>query len=278
MKHYLLTTIGIALTIFSGSSAGDVIINNSNKASPATIIARTFERAVNDSKMDFHQSNNCEDADNKFNSSKNAVMIYNADVGIAALASHLNCPLRATADQTIFVAKSYLKLCKSVKNSTELVNAKTVGAASVILSKGLIEDYNSNGLHLTGVPYSGSKTVLAGVIAKDIDFGFIGSGVADPAITRGDIICPLSTDPRREDFVGKKYKLKIPTLPIIKVFYTNSTDLEIINKLKTAITNPIFLETIAAGGYSDIKTSKFTTKDISDVQTHINDSYTFYWR
>lgn len=274
MKHLIVT----ALTLIATSASADIIVNHSNKASPTTVLAKSFEKAVGEGAIDFYQAGNCEEAEQKFSSSKNAVMIYNADVGIAALSKNLSCPLKATAEKTVFIGKSYLKICTNAKNPKKLDQSKTIGAASVILSKGLIEDYNSNGLKLKGVPYGGSRDVLGAVIAGDIDFGFIGSGVADPAVEQGQIVCPLSTDPRSKEFVGNVYKLKIPTLPIAKVFYTNSNDKTVIDRLRGAAESKDFQEYLKKSGYSDVKTKNITQQDINEVQKHISDSYNLYWK
>ena len=267
----------ILVTVVSTASA-DVIVNNSNKASPGTVVAKTFETAVGNDKIDFFQANTCEEAESKFKSSKNAVMIYNADVGISALSKGLNCPLTAKPAQTVFIGKSYLKVCTNAKTPKTLEQAKTIGAASVILSKGLIEDYNSNGLNLKGVPYGGSLGVLGGLIAGDIDVGFVASSIADPAIAEGKITCALSTDPRRADYVANKYKLKVPAMPIVKVFYANTDNPAFISKLQTAVKNKEFQAFLEKARYNDVKTGKITQKDIDSVQTYIVDSYNYYWK
>jgi hypothetical protein len=266
------------LAVAVSTASADVIVNNSNKASPGTVVAKTFETAVGTNKIDFFQANTCEEAQAKFQSSKNAVMIYNADVGIAALGKGLKCPLTAKPEQTVFIGKSYLKVCTSAKAPKTLEQAKTIGAASVILSKGLVEDYNSNGLNLKGVPYGGSVGVLGGLIAGDIDVGFVASSIADPAIESGQITCALSTDPRRADYVANKYKLKVPSMPIVKVFYTNTDNPAFISELQAAVKKEEFQAFLAKAKYDDVKTGKITQKDLDAVQNYITDSYNYYWK
>lgn len=276
MKYQLI--MASILAVVSSIASADVIVNNSNKASPGTVVAKSFETAVGSGNIDFFQANTCEEAESKFQSSKNAVLIYNADVGIAALSKGLNCPLSAKPAQTVFIGKSYLKICTNAKSPKTLEQAKTIGGASVILSKGLIEDYNSNGLHLKGVPYGGSKGVLGGLIAGDIDVGFVATSIADPAIESGQISCALSTDPRSADYVANKYKLKVPSMPIMKVFYTNTDDPAFISKLQTAVNNREFQAFLSKAKYDDVKSGKITQKDIDTVKTYINDSYSYYWK
>jgi hypothetical protein len=204
--------------------------------------------------------------------------MYNSDVGIAALNKKLACPLTATAEQTIFIGRSYTEICSSNARPRTIDNAKTLGMASVLLSQPLIDDYNSNGLQLKGVPYGGSKDVLGALLAGDIDLGVLGTGIAEAAVKEGKISCLLSTDPQSANFVGKKFKLKIPALPIIQIFYTNSKDIDFINRLRKGINDGEFQKFLKQHGYSDVKFNNITNKDVSDVQQHIANRYNFYWK
>lgn len=269
--------LGTALTFASVAQAA-VIINHSNKASPASVISRNFEKAVGEKNIAFYQAGNCEEAQSKFDSAPRAVMTYNADVGIAAKAKNLSCPLTAKPSQTVFIGKSYLRICTKAGSGKTLRTARTMGAASVILSPGLIKDYNSNGLNLRGVPYGGSKDVLGALIAGDIDFGFVAAGIADPAVVSGQIECHFTTDPRKPNFIGKQLTLKIPTLPIAKVFYANTDDPAFLSQLRTAIDHPDFQAYLKKSGYDDVKTGKIIAADIAEIQKHIDDSVKFYWK
>jgi len=274
------TLVISALMLISAVCAADTIVNNSNKASPATVLAKSFEKAVGEDKIEFFQASSCEEADQKFNSTANSVMTYNVDVGIAALTKKLNCPLKATADNTVFIGKSYIKICSSAKTPfvKSIEKAKTIGVASVALSKGLIADYSSISPGIKGVPYGGSKDVLMAVIAGDIDVGFIGVGVADPAIEQGQIVCTLSTDPRRDDYIGKKYKMKYPAYNITSIFYTNSNDKALVAKLQKSTDDPEFQTFLRKSGFGFVKNKNITADDVSDVQKHISDIYNLYWK
>lgn len=274
-----LITVIAGLCLITGTAVqAATIVNHSNKASPATVVAKNFEKAVGEGRIEFYQAGNCEEAERKFASTPSAVMTYNADVGIAAKAKNLSCPLTAKPAQTVFVGKSYLRICTKTGSGKTLQTARTMGAASVILSPGLIKDYNSNGLNLRGVPYGGSKDVLGALISGDVDFGFVAAGIADPAMESQQIECPFVTDPRKPNFIGKYLTLKIPTLPITKVFYTNSKDSTFLAQLRSAVDHPDFQAYLRKSGYDDVKTHNITATDIADIQKHIDDSVKFYWK
>ena len=270
-----------ALMLISAVCSADTIVNNSNKASPATVLAKSFEKAVGEGKIDFFQAGSCEEAEQKFSSTTNAVMTYNVDVGIAALTKKLNCPMKATADNTVFIGKSYMKVCSSAKTPfvQNVEKAKTFGVASVALSKGLIADYGTISPGIKGVPYGGSKDVLMAVVAGDIDVGFIGVGVADPAIEQGQIVCTLSTDPKRDDYIGKKYtKMKYPAYNITSIFYTNNADKTAVAKLQKSTDDPEFQAFLRKSGFGYVKNKNITSEDVADVQKHISDVYNLYWK
>jgi len=265
----------ILLAVFTITTQAETIINNSNKASPATVLTKQFEKAVGS--IDFWQANNCEEAEKQFRSTKNAVMAYNADVGIAALSKKLNCPFNVDNYKTVFIGKSYTKICSATKNPRTLANSKTIGMASVIYSKLFIDDINSNGFKLKGVPYGGSKDVLNALLAGDIDTGIIAVGLAQQAESKDLITCEFSTDPAADNYYGKTIRLKLVGLPIIQVFYTNSEDTIFIKKLHDAVNNPNFLEFLNKNFYSDVKIKNITLQDIAEVRQHIQDRYNFYW-
>jgi hypothetical protein len=278
MKKIILSLL-VLTTFLPTIAAAKTIINHSNKASPGTIVAKSFESSLGDSTVSFYQASNCVEAQKKFETTKDAVMIFNADVGIAALSKKLNCPLKAQAKKTIFIGKSYLKVCTNVSNTNNIFKARTMGMASVILSKGIIADWNSEGIKVKGVPYGGSKGVLQALIANDIDYGYVASSVAGPAEANGLIRCDYTTDFREAKFLGNHFKkIRISTMPIVKVFYTNSNDPKFIAKLRQAVVKDEFKKFLNTAAYSDVKTNDISTQDINNVKKFINDSYNLYWK
>lgn len=280
MKQFFLTIIYLS---FQAEAAEFTLINHSNKASPDTIFAQGFNTAVNKAmKSEFYQAQNCEEAKQKFEKNDEQIMIYNANVGIAAMSKNLNCELskNVTPDKMIFSGAAYYKICTSEKKPKDLKAEKvTLGMASVIHSKGLIEDYNKNGYKMVGVPFGGSKDVLTAVINGDIDFGIIGDSVANPALANQQIKCVFSTDPREANFVGKTIKLKIPDLRIWSIIYTNSADKKIIDQLrKTAQKDTEFNAYLSKNATQVIKTEGFIKKDIEDFKNWIKFNYETYWK
>lgn len=277
MKKISLIFLGLLVMMTSAYSI--TIVNHSNKASPGTVLAKSFENSLNISSASFYQASNCEDAEAKFQSTKDAIMIYNVDVAIAAMGKKLDCPLPAKAEKTVFIGKSYLDICTNARDPKDLKDARTMGGASVILSKGLVNDINKQpGVKVKGIPYGGSKNVLAAIIAGDIDTGYVGHGVNRPSVENGDVICPIQGNPKDKDFIGNKLNMKIPDFPIIKMIYTNSDDPELIAKMKKAVQSADFQAYLKKSGYGDVKIDNITQDDVDNSWKHGVKVYELYWK
>ena len=286
MKKLLITAVtSISVLMSTSAIAKDTItvVNHSNKASPATVFAKSFEEALKQQdqfNVEFYQASNCTDGDKKYNSTKNAVMVFNADVRIASLAKGISCGNDSTTANTTFITKSYLKFCRLPTTTKPFGETNTtVGIASVILSKGLFDDLNGGKRKLVGVPYSGSKTVLAAVLAGDVDYGIIGAGVVTNPEKQGKVLCIYDYDPRAENFVGKSLpELKVPTLPIIQTIYHNSDNPAIAKAIAEAGKNTKFLDGIVYNGFNDTKNTNITASDVNAVEDHVINVYENYWK
>lgn len=280
MKRIFLISL---MASVAATAADYTVVNHSNKASPATVFAQGFNNAVGKKiKSDFYQAENCDEARQKFDKTPKSIMVYNADVGIAAMSKNLNCAMPKTikADQLVFSGSSYFKICTNKKSPKDIKADKvTLGMASVVLSKGIIADYNSNGFKITGVPFGGSKDVLAAVINGDVDFGFLASSIAQPAIDSEQISCIYSTDPRESNFVGKTLKLKIADFKLWSLIYTNETDKKAIKEMREAAAkDPDFSAYLAKNSMTSNKTEGFAKKDIEDFNKWIKFNYETYWK
>lgn len=281
----MTAVISVAALISTTAVAKDTItvVNHSNKASPATVFAKSFEEALRQQdqfNVEFYQASNCTDGDKKYNLTENAVMVFNADVRIASLAKGIACDNDATATNTTFITKSYLKFCRLPTTTKPFGETDTtVGIASVILSKGLFDDLNGGKRKLIGVPYSGSKTVLAAVLAGDVDYGIIGAGVVTNPEKEGKVQCIYDYDPRAENFVGKALpELKVPTLPIIQTIYHNSNNPAMAKVIAEAGNNAKFLDGIVYNGFNDTKNADITASDVKAVEDHVINVYENYWK
>ena len=285
-KILLIASVAVMYTLapsLAFSKDTLTVVNPSNKASPATVFAKSYEQALRDSQstynVDFYQASSCADADAKYKNTKNSIMLANADVNIASLAKGVSCNYSAKHYNTTLITKSYLKFCRKSGSTKEFgIDDTTVGIASVILSPGLFKDLNGTNLKLKGVPYSGSKTVLAAVLAGDLDWGIIGAGVVNSPLKAGTIECPFDYDPGATNFIGNKLPdLKVPTMPIIQIIHHNG-DAKVNDLVSAAGTNKKFLDGIAFNGFSETKNSEINSGDVVLVSDHIANVFNNYWK
>lgn len=282
MLKKTLVALAIAATAFAAQAKETItVINPSNKASPGTVFAKSYEESLRKNgkyDVEFYQASSCADANRKFETTKNSVIVVNADVNIAAWSKGIDCPI--TKKPATLITKSYLKFCRKPGNTKGFGDERTtVGIASVILSQGLFEDLNGGKRKLVGVPYSGSKTVLAAVLAGDVDYGIIGAGVVNEPEKRGEIECVYDYDPRSPKFIGNTFKdLKVPTMPIVQMVQTNTANGGIKSAVIAASQDQDFLASIEKNGFADTKTKNITAKDIGDVDAHAQKVYNNYWK
>ena len=286
IKLKKLFTILAATALMASAYAKETItvINPSNKASPATVLAKSYEESLRGNPnydVEFYQASSCTDAASKYAATKNAVMVVNADVNIAAMAKGISgCELQATAANTSLITKSYLKICRKTGSTKGFGDTPTtIGMASVILSDGLMKDLNGSTRSFKGVPYPGSKAVLGGVLSGDINYGIIGAGIAMPAAERKEVECVYDTDPKSNNFLGKALPdMKIPTMPIIQMVHTNATDKAVKDAISKAGQDDKFQTGIKSHGFLDTKTGNIADSDVGAVNDFINKAYNTYWK
>lgn len=283
MLKKTLVALSIIVTAFAAQARETItVVNPSNKASPGTVFAKTYEESLRKNgkyDVEFYQASSCYDAVKKYQNTKNSVMVVNADVNIAAWSKKISCDID-TKSATTLITKSYLKFCRKAGNKKEFgTDRTTVGIASVILSDGLFADLNGDKRKLVGVPYSGSKTVLSAVLAGDVDYGIIGAGVVNDPEKRGEVECVYDYDPRAKNFIGDRIPgLKVPTMPIVQMIQTNSADKDIKSAVTAAGQDKEFMASIEKNGFADTKNKGITAEDVNAVEMHAKRVYNHYWK
>lgn len=233
-----LAVIGSVIYLYSNNHSYTVI-NQSSSASPAGVFAQAVRKSLD---SEWYQSSDCNDASNKFNNTKNAIMVYNSSVAFAALNKKIeNCQLDEIDKQNakvVLVSKSRMLICTLPDSTKDLTkDTVTLGMASMYAVPKHQAQWNANGGDVTIVPYSGSKTVLTALLAGDIDWGWMGESLA---LKQGNkLSCAYSTDPNSDKFLGNTFKsLTIADFAINVVAYTNAKDVDsVVEQLQT---NPEF--------------------------------------
>lgn len=261
------------LMLFSLTANAEItVINPSNKASPATVFAMAYKDALGDG-VKFYQSQTCEDAQTMFDSSKNSVMIYNSSIEFAARDKGLNCKLDdANISKVVFIGKQYMSVCTLKGTNKSFKDEKVVmGMPSMYSTKLHEDDYKSNNINMTLIPYGGSKDIITALLNKDITHGFIATSMASKI---KEFDCAYSTNPADSNYIGNTLKLKVPDFRVTYVVYTNSTDESIIKRLKDVEKNQQFIEFISTTG--TISDWKVTKEDVNKVSEYV-DTMVKHW-
>ena len=237
------------------------VINQSSKASPAGVFANAVKNSI-DGK--WYQSASCDDAKRIFDTTPNAIMVYNSSVAFAARNKGIEgCQLDQVKTLPIMVAKTYMSICRLPETTAPL--GGTLGMASMYAVPKHEKQWNE-GTKL--VPYSGSKTVLQALRAGDIQWGWMGSGLARKQGKR--IVCPYSTNPAHNTALASPTLQwlgnAVPTLTIADfsiniVVYTNTMNVDRIrNHIKRDLQFQTFLK--SSGYQFDFTPSRESVKAI----------------
>jgi len=217
-----LALIGLGLLHDSNKSNTKItVINMSSPASPAGVFAQAVKKTVDG---DWYQSSHCSQGHDAFTNIKNSVVVYNSSVAFAALNKQLkNCQIPKNVLISA-VAKTPMHICKLLNGTTDLERDKVkLGMASMYAVKKHQDQFNNQSRNgsVQLIPYSGSKTVLKALLAGDIEWGWMGSGLANKNSNK--IQCEWTTDKtdKTKQFLGDKFsRLTIPDFAINVVIYT----------------------------------------------------------
>lgn len=212
LRKIFLTAI---LALVCGVSCADVlVINPSSKSSPAAVFSIALKNAIPGAS--FYQATSCADAKRMYGKTPDAIMVYNSSVDFSNRRLGIDCSLPREA-KVLMLSRQYMKVCTAADSSSDFTRGRILlGMASMYSTKAHEEDFNRNGFDIRLIPYAGSKDILAAILSKDVQFGFLGG-----AMSRADgLTCPYSTNPAAGNFIGKFMKLKVPAFRINLVAYS----------------------------------------------------------
>lgn len=268
MKRNLIVVILVAVVgigyWLTQTKTKTVVVNMSNPASPASVFGQSVRSAVDG---EWYQSANCTEAQQKVRNTPNSLMVYNSSVAFAALNKKLkDCQIPAEAKEVLRATTNFY-VCKLPEQTKELTEDVRLGMASMYA----VEKHEQQfGVNL--VPYSGSKTVLQALLAGDIEWGWMGKGLARK---QGDKIeCPYTTDASENSktFIGDAIpSLVIPDHRIEIVVYsldadTQSTSIE-------SIHNNTDLESFAKNNSYKLNQSLTNINDVNNFVERMYDTW-----
>lgn len=266
-----LLVVGLIYQNNKESNTKVIVINMSSPASPAGVFAQAVKKAVDG---DWYQSSDCSQGHKAFKNLKNSVVVYNSSVAFAALNKKLeNCQLAGNISVSL-VAQTPMHVCRLPNTTTRLEKDTAVlGMASMYAVKKHQDQFNNQPREgaVRIIPYSGSATVLKALLAGDIDWGWIGAGLARKHSDK--IICEWTTDKNDKTikFLGDGLTgLTIPDFAINIVVYT--ADKKLANKITKLLENNEDFKTYVNKSAYTLNT-KPTATDIEQVNKFVQRMY-----
>lgn len=209
----------------SWSVAEVLVINPSSKSSPAAVFATALKNAIPGAS--FYQASSCTDAKRMYEKTPDAVMVYNSSVDFSNRLLDIDCKLPSDA-KVALLTKQYMRVCTAADSGFTFSKGRVLlGMASMYSTKAHEADFNNNGFDVRLVPYAGSKDILAAVLNKDIQFGYLAGAMSKSE----GLVCPYSTNPADKHFIGNAMKLKVPAFRINLAVYAK-TDMPEVTKVK----------------------------------------------
>ena len=227
----MIAMVALLLPLASFADTKITAITMSAKTSAATTHTRALNDAIDGS---LYKSANCEDSFSKLRHTPNSVFVFNRSMEFAARNKGLACMLADLKDVTVlYTGKVYFRLCRIPGTDISLTPGKpefTIGMPSMYSTKKHQATYNSKGVNLKMIPYSGAKSALKGMYAGDVQASWLSMGLA--AKQKDRIECFADTDPASAEYIGNQIDLPVPEFNIHFVTLTNSKDPAVLAKLK----------------------------------------------
>jgi hypothetical protein len=243
-------TFVILMMLATSLYAKPIIINQSPKTSVMMGFTLAVQRHLGvESK--FYQSRDCQDAARAYSKNDDSIIVYATDIPAAANPKGLECEVEFTKNEVVLFTWQSFEICHLPENTTALHDSETFGMSGMHPHNAWISEFNDKfNNNLRTRIFSGSGATAKGLIAKDIDWGFIASAVASPLVEKGTLVCPYTTDPNSPNYFGNSYSISLADLRIKVLVLARGADVELIRE---GLKNTDFERYLHSSGYSHIQ-------------------------
>lgn len=254
IKHTILS-----LLFVTGIANADptVVINGGPATSPTSVFTQAYASALNDG--EFKLVKTCDEAIAlAAQTQKSIYLIFNDGVATSAKQGK-NCYENIDNDKVVFMADNTFQVCRKPTTTKKLTDPGVkVGRASVSTVKAFVTDFNShNNASIVGIPFSGSKAVLAGVLNGDIDYGIIASDIAAPMVEQGKIVCDFDTTEKgskTKKSLNDHYVLSLDGYTLKYMLIAPNASATDMSYYRSIAKGPYFTEYIKKNGFYNVRT------------------------
>lgn len=268
MKKLLIATA----MLLSTSAFAEFAINGGSAKSPTSAMMQAYSTAHGGVK--FKIAKDCEAAVRAGNRVKDSIYMLTSDQVAAGNKQRKNCSTNLDGtDDIVFMVKNKFKVCRLPGTTVgfDLAGA-TIGRASVHPIDAFVADFNRNNkTAIKGVALNGSKSVLAGVLNGDIDWGVIANDIATPVENEGRIVCDYDTTVAGSSSgksLNDAFKLDLDGFVLRFMFLAPNASPEEMANMKAVANGEQFQAYLNKGGFYSFTTEP-TAADLKDFTDDI---------
>lgn len=258
-----------AVLISSGSFASEIrTINPAGKTSPLSVFTQSYTKHI--AGASFYQSTDCLDALSKYKDDN--ILSFASNNAFSGVLTGQACMPKITLDQVYFFGEQYYSICRKTGNTKNFATPNaSFGAASVLPVAAIVADVNQqNNFSMRAVPFNGSGAVALQLLSGDLDFGLIGTSLADKHVRSGAMECFASTNPTTPNYWGKTVKGKKLDLRIQILVLSQTQNPKIRAALQTSLLVPDFDEHLNQGGFENV-TRQVTIQHLETFKQYLDE-------
>lgn len=249
--------------MFVGVAQADVtVVNIGATTSPTALYAQAYSKNLTVPNK-FISVKNCQEAVDVVKNESNVVVIVANDIYLQNRRIGMECSFPITPKTVVAMSDAYFEICKKPGAATTFRTPNVrVGRASVHPIREWELDFNyRNQTTVKGVGFSGSKTVLAAVLNGDVDWGYIATEIAEPAVQQGQIECPYNSNAQSKRNLGNEFAMLNNEYVLKYLLVGLSNDTKVLSAMQDAAANKNFQNYVTTSRHQNFTTSA-TFKDI----------------
>ena len=279
-KSMLVTAFALLVGAISTASADEkikVMYLGVPQVGPSVVHAQNFAKQLK-TPYTFISQKDCAASMDYLKANTDVVYLLASTNAMTQKKHGVDCTPKFEPTDLVYVADNYFHLCRKPGSKKDIMRERfTIAGASVLPLMGIANDYNiQNGMSMIAVPVQSSDQVITSILNEDVDYGMIITTAADPQVASGKLECPYTTNPKAENYVGKKFRLAMPDYKIRWLMAIKSSDPAVRSEITRAAQSKDYTDSLTKLGYVNIRNTNLDQSDIDRWNTWIDDNLKTY--
>lgn len=259
----------LAMLFVNIAKADVVVVNIGATTSPTAMYAQAYAKNLQVPNKVISVKN-CQEAVNVITNEPHVVVVVANDIYLQNRRLGTDCTFAITPRTAIAMSDAYFEICKRPASTKTFKTPNVrVGRASVHPIREWELDFNyRNQTSVKGIGYSGSRAVLAAVLNGEVDWGYIATEIAEPAVQQGQIDCPYDTNSQSRRNLGNEFAMLNNEYVLKYMLIALSNDNQTLTQMRGAAQNVNFQNYVMASRHQNF-TYTPTFKDIDKFMTSV---------